>query len=198
MASKRRRQQLGVMHIGAGDHHRQRPARRLDQQAALHPALAAIGGIAAEEVPPSRALPIAPSAACHSQSTPPNSSQRSTSVPRGARRGPGAPSAGRCDAPNSRRGTARATGSIGSRCASERGSHPASGGHPPAGVPSAWAGSTSARIGAMTLPQLVRDRPDRRQLIPVGPHLPWSSHGAPPRLRRLLSRSLPHRQPVLR
>jgi hypothetical protein len=50
----------------------------LDQESPLHPVLARVGGVSAYGVPLKRVLPIALSAACHSQSTPPNSSHSST------------------------------------------------------------------------------------------------------------------------
>ena len=39
------------------------------------PGFPLVGGVPPNGIPPKRALPIAPSADCHSQSTPPNSSQ---------------------------------------------------------------------------------------------------------------------------
>ena len=73
-------QQLGVMDVCAGHHHPQRAAVGLDDHTALGAIFPAIRGVGADLVPPKRALPIAPSALCHRQSTPPSSSQFSTSV----------------------------------------------------------------------------------------------------------------------
>src|SRR3954451_17473209 len=75
---KRGGQQLVVAHVRPGNHYSQRSSVGLDQQGAFHPILAPVGGIGAREVPPNRALPIAPSAACHSQLNPPSSSHSST------------------------------------------------------------------------------------------------------------------------
>src|SRR3954447_3173186 len=66
--------ELVVAHVGSSHNQRKWPAIGLDQEASLHAVLAPVGGIRTDEVPPKRALPIAPSAACHSQFTPPNSS----------------------------------------------------------------------------------------------------------------------------
>ncbi len=81
---QRRGQALGVVDGGARNDAHQRTTIRLDQHAALHSALAAIGRIAPSprrSPPPSRALPIAPAAAGHSPSTPPTSAQAATSAP---------------------------------------------------------------------------------------------------------------------
>src|SRR5215203_3084466 len=72
-------QQLDVGHVRSGYHHRKRTAIGLDQQGAFDPVFGSVGGIGAYEIPPKRALPIAPSAACHSKSTPPSSSHSSMS-----------------------------------------------------------------------------------------------------------------------
>src|SRR5215217_9296727 len=64
-------QQLEVGHVRSGYHHRKRTAIGLDQQGAFEPVFGSVGGIGAYEIPPKRALPMAPSAACHSKSTPP-------------------------------------------------------------------------------------------------------------------------------
>jgi hypothetical protein len=53
----------------------QRTTGGLDQQAALYPGFASVGGIGSDVISPKRALPIAASAACHSQWTPPSSAQ---------------------------------------------------------------------------------------------------------------------------
>ena len=50
----------------------------VDQDALLAPSLAPVGGVASNGAPPKRALPMEQSADCHSQSTPPSSSQPST------------------------------------------------------------------------------------------------------------------------
>src|SRR4051794_16911363 len=70
-------QQLGVWHIRAGDRDRQRPTVLFHQEAFLHAALGPVRRVGADQAPPFRALPRAPSAACHSQSQPPSSSQAS-------------------------------------------------------------------------------------------------------------------------
>ena len=54
--------------------HAQGSARRVDQDALLAPSFAPVGGVASNGAPPKRALPMEQSADCHSQSTPPNSS----------------------------------------------------------------------------------------------------------------------------
>jgi len=72
---KRTLQQLGIMHIRRVDHRPERTAVTLDHQAAFHPVFPAIRGVGADPIPPKRALAKAPSADCHSQSTPPNCSQ---------------------------------------------------------------------------------------------------------------------------
>lgn len=64
-------QQLGIMHIGTRDHDAQRTTIRFHHQAPLHPVFAAICWVLAHLIPPKRALPMAPSADCHRQSTPP-------------------------------------------------------------------------------------------------------------------------------
>src|SRR3954464_9194008 len=63
-------EQLEVGHVRSGYHHRQRPSVGLDEKGALHTILPSIGGIWAYEAPPKRALPLAPSATCHSRSPP--------------------------------------------------------------------------------------------------------------------------------
>src|SRR5215210_5119972 len=68
-------EQLEVRYVRSGYHRRQRSSVGLHEKGALHPILPPISGIGAYLVPPKRALPIAPSAACHSKSTPPSSSQ---------------------------------------------------------------------------------------------------------------------------
>src|SRR5215204_1384897 len=75
---ERRLQEFELWHVGCGYHHRKRATGGLYQKGAFDAyAFGSIGGIGAYEVPPKRALPIAPSAACHSKSTPPNSSHSS-------------------------------------------------------------------------------------------------------------------------
>src|SRR5215216_585283 len=76
---ERRLQEFEVWHVGFGYHHRKRATGGLDQDRAFDAYFGSIGRIGAYEVPPKRALPIAPSAACHSKSTPPSSSHRSMS-----------------------------------------------------------------------------------------------------------------------
>jgi hypothetical protein len=73
-------QQLAVLNIGPGDDNAERTAGGLDDYAAFRARFAAIRGIWADLIPPKRALPIAPSALCHSQFTPPSSSQFSMST----------------------------------------------------------------------------------------------------------------------
>ena len=51
------------------------------QETALGTSLATVRRVGPNQVPPKRALPMAPSAACHSQSTPSNSSHPSTRAP---------------------------------------------------------------------------------------------------------------------
>jgi len=68
-------QKLGIVDIGTCHNHTQRAACLFHKNAPLGPSFASIGGVAANQVPPKRALPIDASADCHSQSTPPNSSQ---------------------------------------------------------------------------------------------------------------------------
>src|SRR5215217_878466 len=68
-------EQLEVRYVRSGYHRCQRFSVGLHEKGALHPILPPISGIGAYLVPPKRALPIAPSAACHSKSTPPSSSQ---------------------------------------------------------------------------------------------------------------------------
>lgn len=72
-----RPKQFGVMHVRSGYHHAQRAAVSFDNQATLGSILAPIGGVPPDVAPPKRAFPIAPSALCHCQSTPPSSSQLS-------------------------------------------------------------------------------------------------------------------------
>jgi len=73
-------QQLGVVDVGARHDHAQGAAVRLDDHTAFGAVFPAIRGVGTNLVPPKRALPIAPSALCQRQSTPPNASQFSTSV----------------------------------------------------------------------------------------------------------------------
>src|SRR5215207_2039507 len=68
-------EQLEVRYVRSGYHRRQRSSVGLHEKGALHPIFPPISGIGAYLVPPKRALPIAPSAACHSKSTPPSCSQ---------------------------------------------------------------------------------------------------------------------------
>ena len=71
-------QQRGVVGVGSGNHNAQWAALSFHKQAPLAASLAAIRWVGSNQIPPKRALPMAPSAACHSQSTPPNSSHCST------------------------------------------------------------------------------------------------------------------------
>src|SRR5262245_44747601 len=77
---ERIRQQLGVVNICTGNDDGQRAAIGFDQNAALHAVFRTIRGVRTDIVPPKRALPMALSAACHLQSTPRSSSQRSIKV----------------------------------------------------------------------------------------------------------------------
>lgn len=77
---ERLRQQLRVVDVRRGDDYRERAAVRLDQEAALRAVLGPIRGVRADMIPPKRALPMAPSAACQSQFTPASSSHSFTSV----------------------------------------------------------------------------------------------------------------------
>lgn len=74
-------QQFGVVDICACQSDAQRAAVCIDDYAAFRAGFAAIRGIRADKIPPKRALPMAPSALCHSQLTPPRSWQFSTSNP---------------------------------------------------------------------------------------------------------------------
>src|SRR5215210_8155924 len=73
-------EQLEVRDVSPGHNHRERAAIGLHKKGALDAHFGSVGGIGAYEVPPKRALPIAPSAACHSKSTPPRSSHSSMSL----------------------------------------------------------------------------------------------------------------------
>ncbi len=70
-------QQRGVVGVGSGNHNAQWPALSFHKQAPLAASLAAIRWVGSNQIPPKRA-PM--SAACHSQSTPPNSSHCSTKI----------------------------------------------------------------------------------------------------------------------
>lgn len=73
-------QQFAVVDVGARHDHAQRSATGLDDHTAFGAVFRTIRGVGTDMVPPKRALPIAPSALCHRQSTPSNSSQSLTSV----------------------------------------------------------------------------------------------------------------------
>ena len=73
-----RLKELCIVNVGPSRHDAQRAALPFDQQACFDPRLCSVRR--ADLFPPKRALPIAQSAACHSQSTPPNSWQRSMST----------------------------------------------------------------------------------------------------------------------
>ena len=81
-------QQRGVVGVGSGNHNAQWAALSFHKQAPLAASLAAIRWVGSNQIPPKRALPMAPSAACHSQSTPPNSSHCSTKAPHIRRKTP--------------------------------------------------------------------------------------------------------------
>ena len=63
------------MHVGPSQCHPQWTSISLNDQAAFGAVLPAIRRVRSDKVPPKRALPIAPSALCQAQSTPPRSSQ---------------------------------------------------------------------------------------------------------------------------
>ena len=76
-----RLQQLGIMNVGSRNHNAQRATLSIHKETPLDTSLATVRRVGPNQVPPKRALPMAPSAACHSQSTPPNSSHPSTRAP---------------------------------------------------------------------------------------------------------------------
>ena len=63
------------------NHNAQGAALSIHKETALGTSLATVRRVGPNQVPPKRALPMAPSAACHSQSTPSNSSHPSTRAP---------------------------------------------------------------------------------------------------------------------
>ena len=73
-----RSQEFRIMDVGSSHRHAQGPACCVDQDALLAPSFAPVGGVGSNRTPPKRALPMEQSADCHSQSTPPSSSQPST------------------------------------------------------------------------------------------------------------------------
>ena len=73
-----RSQEFRIMDVGSSHRHAQGPACCVDQDALLAPSFAPVGGVGSNRAPPKRALPMEQSADCHSQSTPPSSSQPST------------------------------------------------------------------------------------------------------------------------
>ena len=76
-----RLQQLGIVHVCSRNHNAQGAALSIHKETPLGTALATIRRVGPNQVPPKRALPIAPSADCHSQSTPSNFSHPSTRAP---------------------------------------------------------------------------------------------------------------------
>ena len=76
-----RLQQLGIVHVCSRNHNAQGAALSIHKETALGTSLATVRRVGPNQVPPKRALPMAPSAACHSQSTPSNSSHPSTRAP---------------------------------------------------------------------------------------------------------------------
>jgi hypothetical protein len=72
-------QQEMIIDIGRGDDDRQWPSPAINQQAFFEPCLARSVGLGPILSPPQRALPSAPSAACHCQSRSPNSSHSASS-----------------------------------------------------------------------------------------------------------------------
>jgi hypothetical protein len=77
---ERLRAQCGVVHVGSGRGDPQGTAIGFHDEAALHPFFPRSVGLRPTRSPPMRALPMAASAACHCQSTPPNASQACTRV----------------------------------------------------------------------------------------------------------------------
>ena len=73
--------QLGIVHVCSRNHNAQGAALSIHKETALGTSLATVRRVGPNQVPPKRALPMAPSAACHSQSTPSNSSHPSTRAP---------------------------------------------------------------------------------------------------------------------
>lgn len=76
-----RLQQLGIVHVCSRNHNAQGAAVSIHKETPLGTSLATVRRVGPNQVPPKRALPMAPSADCHSQSTPPNSSHPSTRAP---------------------------------------------------------------------------------------------------------------------
>ncbi len=69
------RQEFGIVPIRASHHDCKRATRGFGQDAPFGPSFSPVSRVAAYLIPPDRALLIAVSAACHSQSTPPSSWQ---------------------------------------------------------------------------------------------------------------------------
>ena len=63
------------------NHNAQGTALSIHKESPLGTSLATVRRVGPNQVPPKRALPMAPSADCHSQSTPPSSSHPSTRAP---------------------------------------------------------------------------------------------------------------------
>src|SRR3954468_19135016 len=97
-----RGEELVVAHVRSGNYHRKRASIGLYQKGTFYPVLASVSRVGACEISPQRALPIAPSAACHSQSTP---RTPLPAPPRSGRAPPAGSTAGKPDAPSRRRGT---------------------------------------------------------------------------------------------
>ena len=75
------RPQWRLVHVCSRNHNAQGAALSIHKETALGTSLATVRRVGPNQVPPKRALPMAPSAACHSQSTPSNSSHPSTRAP---------------------------------------------------------------------------------------------------------------------
>src|SRR5581483_12206110 len=136
------RQQLGIRHVGPGDHDRQRPAIGLDQQALLHARLASISGVG-----PTLFLPSGPSATPRPPPATPSRTRPDPRTPPGPPPTvPGTPharpSAGSADARCCRRDTPGAAGSTGTPSAAGRSPHPSPPAGPPGPGPSSPAGRT--------------------------------------------------------
>ena len=117
----RRLQEFLLHDVGPGDHHAQRAAVAVGQQALLGPFLAAVGGVLARLFPP-RTGPCPASRRPIATPTAPRRVRRTRrpGPPRSARRSPPWPTAGTSRGRCSWGRIARAVGPTGSRCASGR------------------------------------------------------------------------------
>ncbi len=73
-----RLQQLGIVDVDSRIHNAERVALSIHKETPLDTSLATVRPVEPNQVPPKRVLPMAPSAACHSQFTLPSSSHPST------------------------------------------------------------------------------------------------------------------------